>query len=46
MTDQAVAGQLGTSRRTVQRRIRELMVKAGAGTRIELSWYAARKGWA
>ena len=46
MTDQAVAGQLGTSRRTVQRRIRELMVKAGAGTRIELGWYAARKGWA
>jgi DNA-binding CsgD family transcriptional regulator len=46
MTDQAVAGQLGTSRRTVQRRIRQLMVKAGAGTRIELGWYAARKGWA
>ena len=46
MTDQAVAGQLGTSRRTVQRRIRQLMVKAGAATRIELGWYAARKGWA
>ena len=46
MTDQAVAGQLGTSRRTVQRRIRQLMVKAGAETRIELGWYAARKGWA
>jgi len=46
MTDQAVAGQLGTSRRTVQRRIRELMVKASAETRIELGWYAARKGWA
>jgi predicted transcriptional regulator len=46
MTDQAVAGKLGTSRRTVQRRIRELMVKARAETRIELGWYAARKGWA
>lgn len=46
MTDQAVAGQLGTSRRTVQRRIRELMLKANAETRIELGWYAARKGWA
>lgn len=46
MTDAAVAGQLGTSRRTVQRRIHELMVKAGAETRIELGWYAAHKGWA
>jgi sugar-specific transcriptional regulator TrmB len=46
MTDQAVAGQLGSSRRTVQRRIHDLMVKAGAETRIELGWYAARKGWA
>jgi predicted transcriptional regulator len=46
LTDQAVAGQLGTSRRTVQRRIQQLMLKAGAETRIELGWYAARKGWA
>ncbi len=46
MTDQAVASQLDTSRRTVQRRISNLMVKAGAGTRIELGWYAARNGWA
>jgi predicted transcriptional regulator len=46
MTEEAVAGQLGTSRRTVQRRIRELMVKANADTRIELGWYAARNGWA
>jgi predicted transcriptional regulator len=46
MTEEAVAGQLGTSRRTVQRRIRELMVKAHADTRIELGWYAARNGWA
>lgn len=46
MTDEAVAGDLGTSRRTVQRRIHEMMVKAHAETRIELGWYAARKGWA
>ena len=46
LTDQAVAGQLGTSRRTVQRRIQQLMVKAGADTRIELGWYAAHNGWA
>jgi DNA-binding NarL/FixJ family response regulator len=46
LTDEAVAGQLGTSRRTVQRRIHDLMRKASAETRIELGWYAARKGWA
>ncbi len=46
MTDQSVAGQLGTSRRTVQRRISDLMIKASVETRIELGWYAARKGWA
>jgi sugar-specific transcriptional regulator TrmB/DNA-binding CsgD family transcriptional regulator len=46
LTDQAVAGQLGLSLRTVQRRISQLMVKAGVDTRIQLGWYAARKGWA
>jgi sugar-specific transcriptional regulator TrmB/DNA-binding CsgD family transcriptional regulator len=46
MTDQAVASQLGLSRRTVQRRISELMIKAHAETRIELGWCAARRGWA
>jgi AraC-like DNA-binding protein len=46
LTDETVASQLGTSRRTVQRRVQELMRKANAETRIELGWYAARKGWA
>ncbi len=46
LTDQAVAGQLGLSLRTVQRRISQLMAKAGVPTRIQLGWYAARKGWA
>jgi predicted transcriptional regulator len=46
LTDQAVAGQLRISRRTVQRRIHELMVKAGVDTRIQLGWRAARYGWA
>ena len=46
MTEDAVAGQLKTSRRTVQRRIHELMVKAGVETRIELGWKAARNYWA
>ncbi len=46
MTDQALAGQLGLSLRTVQRRIRTLMDKAGVDTRIQLGWHAGREGWA
>jgi hypothetical protein len=46
MTDQALAGQLGLSLRTVQRRIRALMDKAGVDTRIQLGWHAGRNGWA
>ncbi|WP_426512949.1 transcriptional regulator TrmB [Dactylosporangium sp. McL0621] len=46
LTDQAIAGQLDTSLRTVQRRIHALMQRAGAETRIQLGWHAARKGWA
>lgn len=46
LTDQAVAGQLGLSLRTVQRRIRVLLDKAGVETRIQLGWYAARHDWA
>jgi predicted transcriptional regulator len=46
MTDQALAGQLGLSLRTVQRRIRVLMDKAGVDTRIQLGWHAGRAGWA
>ena len=46
LTEQAAAGQLGISRRTVQRRIHDLMVKAGVDTRIQLGWHASRRGWA
>jgi sugar-specific transcriptional regulator TrmB/DNA-binding CsgD family transcriptional regulator len=46
LTDQAVASQLGMSLRTVQRRLRVLMRKAGVTTRIQLGWYAGRQGWA
>lgn len=46
LTDQAAAGQLGISRRTIQRRITDLMAKAGVDTRIQLGWQAARRGWA
>ncbi len=46
LTDDTVANQLGTSLRTVQRRIRQMSVAAGAKTRIQLGWHAARRGWA
>ncbi|MEY9964228.1 DNA-binding CsgD family transcriptional regulator/sugar-specific transcriptional regulator TrmB [Streptacidiphilus sp. MAP12-16] len=46
LTDQAAARQLGLSRRTVQRRIGQLMARAGVTTRVQLGWHAARKGWA
>jgi sugar-specific transcriptional regulator TrmB/DNA-binding CsgD family transcriptional regulator len=45
LTDQAVAGALGTSVRTVQRRIRFLMTAAGVETRMQLGWAASRLGW-
>ncbi|MGC4982312.1 MULTISPECIES: helix-turn-helix domain-containing protein [unclassified Streptomyces] len=46
LTDQAVGARLGVSRRTVQRRIGELMTRAGVESRIQLGWHAARRGWA
>ncbi|MGW2564193.1 helix-turn-helix domain-containing protein [Streptomyces sp. NPDC001514] len=46
LTDQTAAGQLGISRRTYQRRIGDLMAKAGVDTRVQLGWHAARRGWA
>ncbi|MFI2485463.1 hypothetical protein ACH47X_01070 [Promicromonospora kroppenstedtii] len=45
LTDQAVANQLGTSLRTVQRRVRALMDLAGVETRVQLGWHAATRGW-
>lgn len=44
-TDEAAAHQLGVSPRTVQRRVRELMDRAGVRTRVQLGWHAARAGW-
>ena len=46
LTDQAVAGQLDLSLRTVQRRLRQLQDLAGVQTRMQLGWHAARHGWA
>lgn len=45
-TDQAIAGQLDLSLRTVQRRVSALMERAGVQTRIQLGWHAATKNWA
>lgn len=45
VTDKAIASQLRVSQRTVQRRVYELMRRAGADTRIQLGWEASRLGW-
>lgn len=45
VTDKAIASQLGLSRRTVQRHIQQLMTFAGAATRMQLAWQAARRDW-
>jgi DNA-binding NarL/FixJ family response regulator len=45
LTDQAVATQLDLSLRTLQRRLRYLMDLAGAESRLQLGWHAARNGW-
>ncbi|MFC8701449.1 helix-turn-helix domain-containing protein [Streptomyces anulatus] len=44
-TDQAIATQLNTSMRTVQRRIRQMMDTAKAQNRMQLGFRAARLGW-
>ncbi|GHD02482.1 hypothetical protein GCM10008096_07650 [Zhihengliuella salsuginis] len=45
LTDKAIAGQLGMSLRTVQRRLQLLMTKAEVATRFQLGVAAASKGW-
>ncbi|MGW8889528.1 helix-turn-helix transcriptional regulator [Streptomyces sp. NPDC055749] len=44
-SDRRAASQLGLSIRTVERRIRRLMDIAGAESRLQLGWHAARSGW-
>ncbi|MEU7001772.1 helix-turn-helix domain-containing protein [Nonomuraea sp. NPDC046570] len=43
--DKSIATQLQVSHRTVQRRITQLMEQAGARTRTQLAWHAARENW-
>ncbi|MFH9725546.1 helix-turn-helix domain-containing protein [Streptomyces sp. NPDC017254] len=45
ISDRRVASQLGLSIRTVERRTRRLMDRAGADSRLQLGWHAARAGW-
>ncbi|GHG26988.1 helix-turn-helix domain-containing protein [Streptomyces zaomyceticus] len=45
ISDRRVATQLGLSIRTVERRTRRLMDLAGADSRLQLGWHAARAGW-
>ncbi|MFD4260800.1 helix-turn-helix domain-containing protein [Streptomyces sp. NPDC058534] len=45
LNDKAIATQLGTSLRTVQRRVHALLHLADAQTRLQLGWRAARLGW-
>lgn len=45
VADKAIATQMGLSRRTVQRHIQHMMELAGAATRMQLAWQAARRGW-
>ncbi len=45
LTDASVAARLGISERTVQRRVRRLMDRAGTDSRVLLGWHARDRGW-
>ncbi|WP_432187817.1 TrmB family transcriptional regulator [Streptomyces sp. Tue6028] len=45
VSDRRASSQLGVSIRTVERRTRRLMDLAGADSRLQLGWHAARAGW-
>ncbi|MEU7046641.1 helix-turn-helix domain-containing protein [Streptomyces varsoviensis] len=45
LTDASVAKQLDLGLRTVQRRVKGLMVLAGVTTRLQLGWHAYERGW-
>ncbi len=45
ISDRRAASQLGLSIRTVERRTRRLMDLAGADSRLQLGWHAARANW-
>jgi len=45
LTDDAIAGKLDVSTRTVQRRVRDLIDLSGVRSRLQLIWEATRRGW-
>ncbi|MFE7710819.1 TrmB family transcriptional regulator [Streptomyces sp. NPDC057486] len=45
LTDEVIGRRLGVGRRTVLRRARSLMDRAGVDSRMQLGWYAARHDW-
>jgi len=45
LTDDAIAGKLDVSTRTVQRRVRDLIDLSGVRSRLQLVWEATRRGW-
>jgi DNA-binding CsgD family transcriptional regulator len=45
LTDAAIARHLGTHPRTVQRRVRSLLDRLGAATRLQVGIQAVRRGW-
>ncbi|MFE0632443.1 hypothetical protein ACFW3D_36510 [Streptomyces sp. NPDC058864] len=44
-TDRTAARHMGVSERTLQRHVGRLMTLAGASTRLQLGWQAARRDW-
>lgn len=44
-TDEVVARTLGCTRRTLQRRLRRVFEKLGAGSRFQAGVLAERAGW-
>lgn len=45
MTDVDVAARLGWHERTLRRRLRRVMDKLGACSRIQLGYFLAQSGW-
>ncbi|ADB34418.1 transcriptional regulator, TrmB [Kribbella flavida DSM 17836] len=45
LTDEAAAARLGTSRRTVARRVQLLMERTHSRSRLQLGWHARERGW-
>lgn len=45
LTDEAAGARLGLSRRTVARRVQQLMERTNSRSRLQLGWQARERGW-